>query len=206
MGVGLNVFLIISSIITSVVMAFLLITIFHKDDDDHILNNPIVWNYSSIHAQGYACGVERSAIVGKGGRIVITFSPFDIHPDKIGKVDDIKFVVGKGKRLVSSVNDLSSERPIVRYLPPQAGDFTDAFKKTVEGRTLMMLTEEINASNAEILSLKEGSERKTAILGRLGGGELSETEITRMLEIHKDAIKSFTGKKEDKPGFSPIQK
>jgi hypothetical protein len=178
---------------------------FHKKIEEP-RDSSFVFNFMSNFAAS-AYGMEFGRVKGKY-RDCINLSPRDInflkyYKRKTGTINvpeiGIKKVwVEKNKILDIPKGALSPDKNIVILLPPNAEDFPEDFKKHHLGKTLMKMTEDLNNENVEINILREGSDRKTALLKRMGDGELSNQALAKLEELHEAGLKSSTKEREVK--------
>lgn len=199
----MNGFLILFTILCSVVIIGLIITLYklsQKSDDDDILEGNYCINLMSGICGGRALGIETDVKLGKDGRQIIKYFPTDVDHKKIEDAKEILCVVGKNKRIVLPKGDFSRDKNIVVYLPPTLTELPESLKKLLGEK--MKQIEIMNAITTELAAVREGSNRKSASLERLGDGELSSAEMTKSTELALD-MKNIVGDNKKKDGFTP---
>ena len=130
------------------------------------------------------------------------YSDFVSYSKKEKKIE-IKpqlFWVEKDKKIVLPKNELW-------LLAPNPEDYPEELKRTEFGKSLMKMTEKINVSNLQLSILREGSNRKSALLKEMGDGEISEQFIKMSKGLQKDALE-MNVKEKEKPtsSFIPQQR
>lgn len=192
------------TIAIAIIMAAVVLVIRFSKDSDIFEDKAFVLNFCSKNSypeKGIAYGILNNIEIGKGGRKIVKFEQRDILPKDFELVKESTVIVDQNKILsIPKGGDWSKQKNIMILLPSSASDFPDSLKETLFGKGLLIATEIQNAVNAEINSIKEGSERKSEILKRLGDGELSREHIMSIDEIFKDVVKlAVDAKKENKP-------
>lgn len=173
-------------------------------------DNPFILNFATKFAPGRAFGVQKSITVGRNGRLGVTYSPRDVHPDNFGMAKDQTVIVDRNKIISLAKGTWSNEKNINILLPPKAEDFPDHIKNTFFGKALGITTEIINAANSEAAMKQEGIDRRDALLKEIGDGELSREQLTTVNELVKDIAKMTTDiRNKDKSsgfqgGFNPV--
>lgn len=128
-------------------------------------------------SNGRFLGIEKNHETGKRNRHVVTLQPADIKVDAKEAVPDVTVVVDSNKRIIIPKGGVSADRNIVVYLAPNASDYPEELKNTVIGRALMWASELANYEKLVVDILREGGERKDALLNTLGDGEISKEFI-----------------------------
>jgi len=182
-------------------LGWLWITIMKEEENDY--QDPFVMNmmpnYSSP-IKGFALGVlVKSTKVGD--RYLVEYSPRDVDKSFMKdrkQIENVEVAIDKEKMLVMPKGTLSARRDIIILLPKNPEDFPSELKVTRYGRALMAMTESINVDNVEIATVREGSDRKTNLVNKIGGGELSEKYVEMIEEIAKTVMKTME-KEKDRP-------
>ena len=192
------------SVALAIIMAAVVLVLKFSKESELFEDKPFILNFCSKNIypeKGIAYGILKSIETGKGGRKIVKFEQRDILPKDFKLIKESTVVVDQNKIVsIPKGGDWSKQKNIMMLLPSSATDFPDSLKETLFGKGLLLATEIQNAVNAEINSLKEGSERKSEILKRLGDGELSREHIMSIDEIFKDVVKlAVDAKKENKP-------
>jgi len=196
-------FLIIACVFVLIaVVTFLIIIFYAKEQDKH--EEPFVINLMAHYSQpikGHAIGLEVNE-EKVGDRILIEYSPRDIDVKAYANkmVENVKVVVDKDKIITLPKGTLSNFRTVKILLAPHPEDYSVDFKNNILGKSVMALTEVINTANIETSIVREGSDRKTNMLHKLGDGEITNELINRVFELNKDILKNS---KDQKEGFGP---
>lgn len=188
MGVLIYLYIGVLFLIIVSLFIWLIIVIYKKQ---YILeNDPIVLNFLSHKSNGFAVGLEKEVVHGKNDRLVcrIQSKDFDVK-NEIPK--DEKVIVEKNKVIQFAKGSLSKFRDIKIYLPKNPEDLPESFKETSFGKFFMRYIELKNVISEETRVVREGSNRKTAILEKLGDGEISEELIKTWEGAMKDIVKSL---------------
>jgi len=190
----ITVLIILGSLALIGIFVWIIVLAFGKNEE-YLINNPFIINFSSQFTNGHAYGIERKAIKAKENRTYVEFGPLDDDPNLVNKIPDEKTIIGQNKRIIIPNGSWSRHRSMGFYLPNTASDIPDELKNTEIGKIFMYWTEAQNVVNAEIDSLKKGGESKDEILKRLSGGELSREYISKLHEFQIDIIKLIANSK-----------
>jgi len=197
MGIGITIGILVC-IFLAVAAGIAIVVIKYQKDDEDEEDKTFCINFLSNFCENVAFGIEQKVVIGKNGRKITTISQRDILAKNIDDMKEVDVITEKNKIVILPKGTWSGQKNINIHLPKNASDFPDGIKETEIGKTLMMLTEIKNAVNAEIESVQEGSKRKTEILKRLGGGELSREHLIIIQELQKDLIKMAVDVRKDK--------
>ena len=208
MSLGIVIFSILGGLGIAALLIWLLLLYFRSEDEKH--KAPLILNFMASYAKGRALGLEVKT-EKVNNRFVIEYQPRDVTDEELlqkTKLDNVVVVVDRNKVITLPQGTLSAYRDIKILLPPNAEDFSTELKQTLFGKVLMQLTEAIGAYNVDADVAREGSERKTKILKKLGDGEISEAHLEREEELIKQLIKnasSETKNTQNRPvgGFNP---
>ena len=197
MGFWINVGILACVIIAATVGIVIAIVKYGKEDE--YLDSTLGVNFMASYCDGVAMGIEKSSILGKEGRKIITLSPRDINPHNVDNIKDIKVIVDKAKCITLPKGVWSRDKNINIYLPPSIEDFPKPLRETLFGKLLMLLTSITDASNAEITALQEGMKRQSAHIKSMATGEVSLEKMTQIEEIYSDLLEaSKEGRRGDK--------
>lgn len=184
------------------VITWIIILIYIKEEEK--IEAPFIINFMPQHTfpiKGYAIGLEQST-KKIDNRYLIEFSPRDINKENLKEnklVSNVKVVVGENKVITLPKGILSDNRTIKLLLAPTPEDYPLEFKNSSFGKIICGLTEAINITNDEVKIVREGSNRKTDILYKMGDGEISKETLNKFQEIFKDILKTS---KDDKSNMS----
>lgn len=188
-------------IVISIIVVVVIVILRYKEEELE-KDNPIGINFLATNSEGRAIGVEKSIVVGKGDRRVITLSPRDVMTKGLKELKDVTVIVDKNKLLSLPKGVFSKDKNINLYLPPSIDKFPEPLKKTLFGKLLMFLTTITNAENAELDALQEGMKRQAAHIESLGMGELSKEKMTQLEEVYTDLLNAAKDIKKDKTGYT----
>jgi len=209
MTLALTIFIIIGSVIIVGLFAFLLVLFFREEEEKTL--SPLIINLMpqyTIPVKGHAVGVEVNT-TKVDNRFLIEYQPRDLNYENINdkkNIENVKVVIDKNKILTLPIGTLSSFRDVKILLAPNAEDYSSELKDTVFGKVIMAMTEAIGVENKETDIVREGSNRKSKLLEKLGDGEISEEYIDKIGEITREALKHAGDTKKESPqrsGFNP---
>lgn len=189
-------------IIGLIALSLWLVAIKFKEKDKGN-NEPLVFN---LTGQGGAMLTEKRIVNGAGKRLVINALRNDIDQNsKEEKKEDI-IIIPENNVLSLPQGTSSEKRNIKIYLPFEAEDIPSAIKDTPFGTAMRSL-----ANNKEIERLKEnilreGSDRKSAILKEIGDGEISEFYVQQLKDFVKKDLKDISSRKDNSSNIVDINR
>ena len=167
-------------------------------DDEYASRENFVINFASKYCMNHAYGIEKGVIPGKHNRTICSYEPLDVMPEDAGKVLPQKVVLGSGKRVVVPNGDWSGKRNLVLYLPANAEDMPEAFKRFDFGGKMMDTVELLSAADSALRYVRDGSNRKDEILSLASGGEITKDALKTINEVQKDINKLSSDTKESR--------
>lgn len=175
-------------------LAWLIIIMLKEEEqqyEDAFLIN--LYSNKTSPIAGFGIGMVKNKVSSHDGRVVVTFSPRDV--DKIllkdkKQIPDVTIVYDKNKFIEMPKHTLSDRRTIYFGYPPTPEEFSPGLKAHPFGKMLMEITEKINTDNVETAIVREGSQRKTDMLHKMGDGEVSEAMVEKIEEIVKVVLKN----------------
>ena len=195
LSTGLTALILVCVAVLFGVVTWIVLLFMQKNEER--VEEPFILNLMPQFSKGHCFGLEVST-EKVGDRYLVTYSPRDINKLSLKEdnfIENVKVVVDKDKIINFSKGTLSNYRTFKILLAKNPEDYPTTLKQTTFGKSIMGLTEVINTVNVETNVVREGSDRKTNILYKMGDGELTSSIIEKFQEIAKDMVKSIRDEK-----------
>lgn len=188
----LNIIIIVLALILAAVIVYGVFYYLNKKEENK--NYPLTFNWAShLDGSGRFIGREINSETGASGRVVMTIRPLDIDWEKVQKekleIKDIKIIAEANKILVLSrgTNSPSKDCDLKFILPPSAEDLPEGIKDTILGKLMAQIIEDKDAIKSIEQCIREGSNRKSQYMAKLGDGEVS----TELIDVCENVIKEI---------------
>jgi len=205
MDLILIIILVIIAALALGLSVWLFIIKFRHEEDVESLD--VLINFMPNYSYPYASAVGIITNVDKiNDRFLITYKPTDLDNKKVKEIKDIepvKIAVDKNKLIPLPKNVLSPNRNIFIALAPSADNYGVEFSKSLLGKSLMKLTEDINSENTAVAILKNRNRVEDKLLKLTEGGDRMEQHIIIDKELNEELHKKILDKPSQKPTTAP---
>lgn len=194
LSIGWILLLIISIIAFVVLLIIFILTLFNEKEKKY--DSVIALNFLSNKANGRFIGEVENVIEGKGGRWVNTLRPWDTNVNSREPVENEIVIVNKLKRIPVGKGVLSKDRNVEFWLPNKEEDLSEGMRDNVMGIALVWASMLQNKKDIVEKIMREGTDRRDALLKKIGDGEISEDFIKQTEGLVKDYLERIVNPKE----------